>query len=88
MPYPDFRIHNITISTTSNLQACRGVTQLYQAMMHVGALGQIPFSTFHVYRNNHDLGDLSTLRQAFEVFIEESDACTIRNGGTGRRRRG
>jgi hypothetical protein len=86
--YPNFRIHNTTTGATSNLQACKGVNELYQAMVLAGAVGRIAFSTFHVYRKAHDLGDLSNLRQALEVYIEESDAYIIRTGGTGRRRRG
>lgn len=54
---------------------------------NIGAMGKISFSTFHVYRHNLDLGDLSTIRQALEVYIEELDVYTTRNGGTGRKRR-
>ncbi len=56
-------------------------------MTNQQVVGMVGFSRFRVFRNGQDLGDLSTLRQALEIWIEEKDSWDLRTTGNGRRRR-
>ena len=85
--YPDFQIVSMITGATAHLHKCKGLLELWRTMSNQSVTGITSYSGFHVFRNGQDLGNLKTLRQALEIWIEEKDLWSNKLFKAGRRRR-
>ncbi len=86
--HPDFQIVNKITGATTFLHKCKGVSELFGAMSNKSFTGVTTYRVFQISRNGQDLGNLTNLRAALEVYIEEIDLWSRKSFGAGRRRRG